>query len=640
MFNHIFQPMNIGTMEVKNRLVVPPMVVSLCNEDGTITNRFVKYHEAKAKGGFGLIITENYAISNQGKGFPYMGCMWNDDHMESNKALTETIHNYDTKIVLQLIHAGRETTSELTGEKIVAPSPIADPVVGEKPHALTIKEIKEIVEQFGDAAYRAKKAGFDGVELQGAHGYLINQFMSPFSNKRTDEYGGNLINRVRFAIEIIENIKQKVGQEYPIMFRISADELIENGLTIEDTKAIVKLLEKSGVSAIDVSIGVYQTGFYITAPAAIKHGWESDYAKEFKSVLSIPVISSGRINNPLIAESIIASGKADFVGMARASLADPELPNKTKDGKLDEIIECIGCRQGCSGNLSKSIPVNCVLNPLTGNEEALAIKEADNSKKVFVIGGGPAGMEAAIVARKRGHEVHLYEKENELGGQLLLASIPPSKYEINSFVAYGKKQLNKLGVNVHLGQEVDEKLLQSEKPDNIIIATGAIPFVPPIKGINNSKVVYANDVLSSKADVGNNVVVIGGGLVGAETAEYLAKHNRNTTLIEMADGIAKDAEAGVRYFLLKALEELNVNIKINTIVQEMNEDEIILVSNGIENKLNSFDSIVIATGSKSENSLYEALKDSFTNVSVVGDAEKVRGILEAVNEGYKCALNI
>ncbi|MCG8538323.1 MAG: FAD-dependent oxidoreductase [Clostridia bacterium] len=640
MFKHMFKPITIGGMEIKNRFVVPPMVVNLCKEDGTITDRFIKYHEAKAKGGFGLIITENYAISNQGKGFKYMGGLWNDKQMELNRALTDTIHKYDTKIAIQLIHAGRQTTSSLTGERIVAPSSIPDPVVGEIPHPLTISEIEEIIEQFGDAALRAKKAGFDAVDLQGAHGYLINQFMSPFSNKRVDKYGGNLINRVRFPIEIIKNIKQKVGEDYPIMFRISADELIENGLTIEDTKVIVKLLEDAGVVAIDVSVGVYQSGFYITAPAAVKHGWECDYAKEFKSVLSIPVIACGRINSPLLAENLIASEKADLIGMARASLCDPDLPNKTKEGKLDEIIECIGCRQGCSGNLNKAIPVSCVLNPLTGNEDALKIKETKEKKKVIVIGGGPGGMEAAIVARKRGHEVHIYEKEQELGGQLLAAAVPPTKSEITSFIVWQKNQLEKLGVYIHLGIEVNEELLNKEEPDHIIVATGAKPFTPPIKGIENPKILYAYDLLSSMVDVGAKIAVVGGGLVGAETAEHLARHNKKVTLIEMEDRIAKDAEDGVRYFLLKSLEELKVNMITNTVVEEIRENEIILSNNKVENSLCSFDSIVIATGSKPEDGLYKIIKDKFENISLVGDVVSSRGILEAVSEGYKSGLAV
>jgi 2,4-dienoyl-CoA reductase-like NADH-dependent reductase (Old Yellow Enzyme family)/thioredoxin reductase len=640
MFENMFKPIKIGNMELKNRFVVPPMVVSLCNEDGTITDRFIKYHEEKAKGGFGLIITENYAISNQGKGFQYMGCLWNDRHMKSNKALTEAIHKYDTKIAVQLIHAGRETSSALTGENIVAPSAIPDPVIGEMPHELSVSEIKEIISQFSEAALRAKKAGFDAVEIQGAHGYLINQFMSPFSNKRVDEYGGTLINRVKFALEIVEDIKRKVGNDYPIMFRISADELIENGLTIEDTKVIVRLLELAGVCAIDVSIGVYQSGFYITAPAAVKHGWESDYAKEFKSVVSIPVISSGRINNPLLAESIIESGKADLIGMARASLCDPDLPNKVKEDRLEDIIECIGCRQGCSGNLSKSIPVNCVLNPRTGNEEKMKIVEAKEKKKIIVVGGGPAGMEAAIVAKKRGHEVHLYEKENELGGQLLYASVPPSKSEITSFIVWQKNQLRKLGVNVHIGIEINENMLEKECPDHIIMSTGAKASIPPINGIETGNVVYANDVLASMSNVGNNIAVIGGGLVGAETAEHLARHNKKVTLIEIQDSIAKDAEEGVRYFLLKALDELNVKIFTNTTVKEILKKEILLNMDNEELKLNNFDTIVIATGSKANNKLYNFISSKYSNISLIGDAKEVRGILEAVNEGYKCALEI
>ncbi|MCT4605682.1 MAG: FAD-dependent oxidoreductase [Marinisporobacter sp.] len=640
MLKKVFEPINIGKIEIKNRLVVPPMVVSLCNEDGTITERFIDYHEAKAKGGFGLIITENYAITPAGKGFKYMGCMWNDEQMESNKELTRRVHKHGAKIALQIFHAGRETSSALTGMKIVAPSAIPDPVIGEMPHALTEEEIQVIVEQFGDAALRAKQAGFDAVELQGAHGYLINQFMSPFSNKRVDGYGGNLMNRVRFALEIIENIQAKVGKDYPILYRISADELIENGLTIEDTKVMVKILENAGVAAIDVSVGVYASGFHITAPAAVKHGWETDFAKEFKSIVSIPVITSGRINNPFLAEGILLSQKADMIGMARASLADPELPNKAKEGKFEEIIECIGCRQGCSGMLSEDLPVNCVLNPLTGNEKALSIKEAKEKKKILVIGGGPGGMEAAIVAAKRGHKVHLFEKHHELGGQLLLAAIPPTKSEITSFIVWQKNQLEKLGVHVHLNTEVDEKLLENEKPDHIIVATGAVPFIPPIQGVEHPIVLTSNDVLGGSEGAGQNVVVIGGGLVGAETSEHLAKHGKNVTLVELTDTIARDCEAGVKFFLMEALEALKVNIMTSTEVKEITENKVLVASNGENRFIENIDTVVMAVGSKPNNAVFKDIKEKHEKVSLIGDAQKVRTILDAVNEGYKTALQI
>ncbi|MCT4507698.1 MAG: FAD-dependent oxidoreductase [Tepidibacter sp.] len=640
MLKKVFESIRVGNLEIKNRFVVPSMVVSLCNEDGTITERFIDYHEAKAKGGFGLIITENYAITPAGRGFKYMGCIWNDEQMELNKELTKRVHKHGAKIALQIIHAGRETSSSLTGMKIVAPSAIPDPVIGEMPHPLTEEEIKRIIEEFGDAALRAKKAGFDAVELQGAHGYLINQFMSPFSNKRLDKYGGNLMNRARFALEIIENIKSKVGKEYPIMYRISADELIENGLTIEDTKVIVKMLEDTGVSAIDVSVGVYASGFHITAPAAVKHGWEADFAKEFKSVVSIPVITSGRINNPFLAEGILLSEKADMIGMARASLSDPELPNKAKEGRFDEIIECIACRQGCSEMLSKDLPVNCVLNPLTGNEKELSISEAKEKKKVFIIGGGPGGMEAAIVARKRGHEVHLFEKNNELGGQLLLASVPPTKSEITSFVVWQKTQLEKLKANVHLNTKVDEELLKKENPDYIIVATGVTPFIPSIKGVDSDMVVNSNDVLSSKVEVGQNILIVGGGLVGAETAEHLARHSKNVTLVELTDEIARDCEPGVRFFLMKSLDTLNINIMTNTQVKEIGDNKVVVSSNKEEKVIENIDTVIMASGSIPNNKLFEKIKDKYKNISLIGDSLKVRTILDAVNEGYKTALKI
>ncbi|MCY6370590.1 FAD-dependent oxidoreductase [Clostridium ganghwense] len=641
MLNKVFTPIKIGTMEVKNRFVVPPMVVNFANEDGTASERFIAYIEEKAKGGWGLIIPENYTMDPDARGFVKLPGLWNDGQIESHKELTERVHKHGAKIVVQINHAGRQTSSAITGVQPVAPSPIADPTIGETPKELTIKEIHEIVEKFGDAALRAKKAGFDGVEVHGSHGYLINEFMSPFSNKRTDEYGGTIQNRARFALEVIKNIKEKVVQDFPIIYRMSVNELVEGGLTTEDSKVIAMMLEEAGVNAIHATNGVYASAQYIIPPAAVKHGWSSDISAEIKKVVSIPVITVGRVTDPLIAESILVSGKADLVSMGRASLADPHMPNKAKEDRFEDIIHCIGCLQGCAGRNVKQLPVKCLVNPMIGNESEIKIEEAEDKKKVLIAGGGVAGMEAAIAATKRGHEVHLYEKNNKLGGQWILAAIPPSKEELNTLTVWQKTQLRKLGVNVYLNTNLTEEIVEDMKPDVVIVATGAKPFVPNIPGKDLDNVVIANDVLAGLKDTGTNVVVIGGGLVGAETAAHLANHNKKVTIVEMLPEIVSGGEPAVNYFLFKDLEQNKVQILTNTSVKEILNNSVVTADKeGNESKLQNIDTVVMAIGSRPVNELAAKLEGKVEKVITVGDAVKVRKALEAVEEGFRAGLEI
>lgn len=640
MLEKIFEPVKIGSMEIRNRLVVPAMVTNFCTSDGKATERFISYHEAKSKGGWGLIITEDYAVDEFGVRFRNVPGLWRDEQVEGHKELTERVHKHGAKIAAQVYHAGRETGKFVTGVQPVAPSPIKDPTMPDTPRELTIEEIKKIIRQFGDAAFRAKLAGFDGVEIHGAHGYLINQFMSPFSNKRTDRYGGTIINRARFALEVIEEVKSRVGQDFPIIYRVSADELIDNGLTIEDNKAILRLIEKAGISAIHASFAIYKSGQYNVPPSAVPHAFMVNLAEEIKKVVSVPVITVGRINDPLIAESVLISGKADLVAMGRASIADPELPNKAKEGRFEDIIHCTGCMLGCIGKIGIGEPVSCVVNPLTGKENELSPAKVQKSKKVYIAGGGISGMQSAIIAANRGHEVHLFEKEDRLGGQWLAAAIPPGKEELNSFTVWQKEQIEKLGVNVHLNTELTKEIITNDSPDSVIIATGAKPFVPPIPGIKEINAAVAGDVLLGKRDVGNRVVIIGGGSVGAETAAHLANHNKKVILIEMIDQIAKDGNPRVNYFLFKDLEKNKVEIYTSTMVKEVRKNEMVVEADGRGYSIKDFDDVIIAVGSKPENTLLNQLKESDIEVIVIGDARAVRQGLEAVEEGYRAGLSV
>lgn len=638
MLNHVFSPISIGNMVVKNRLVVPPMVSNYANEDGTCTEQFISYHEEKAKGGWGLIIVEDYKINPEAGGFVKLPGLWDDSQIESHKQLTDRVHQHGAKIAAQIYHAGRETCAEITGVQPVAPSAIPDPVVNAMPRELSVEEIQELVEQFGDTALRAKKAGFDAVEIHGAHGYLVNQFMSPFSNKRIDQYGGTILNRARFALEVIANIRSKVGTDYPLIYRMSVNEFVEGGLTTEDSKVISMLLENAGVDLIHASNGVYATTETIIPPTAVGHAWSANISEELKKVVSIPVIAVGRINDPLIAESVLRSKQADMISMGRGSLADPHLPNKAQAGQFDDIIRCIGCLQGCIQRNAQQLPIKCLVNPMTGHESERQITPASREKKVFIIGGGIAGMEAAIVAAQRGHKVEIFEKNSRLGGQWVLAAIPPTKEELGSFTVWQVNQLNKLGVIVHLNTELTLEMIRESQPDSVIIATGASPFVPNIPGKELSNVLTANDILQGTAQAGKRVVVIGGGLVGSETAAHLANHGHDVSIVEMNSDIFVGTPSATKHYLMKDLQHHNVAILTSTQVKEIHNDAVVVENNGQIQTLAAIDTVVMAIGSRPVSFSVEELEQHVSEIVTIGDAQKVRKAMEAVEEGYLAGL--
>ena len=634
MLDALFSPYTLKGKTIKNRLTVPAMVTDYCTEDGKATERYLAYHEAKAKGGFGLIITEDYAVAPYGKGFKTVAGLWDDDQIESHSELPRRVHQYGATILAQIYHCGRQTNWGAIAHQPYAPSAIPCPFGTDIPLELTIPEIQKIVSQFGDTALRAKKCGFDGVEIHGAHGYLVAEFLSPYSNKRVDEYGGNIHNRMRFAIEIIKDIREKCGEEFIIGMRISGDEMIEGGRTLEDTKAMVPFFEAAGLDLIHVTAGVYASADAIVPSSYRKHGWIVDLAKEVKEICGIPVITVGRINDPVLANSIITSGKADFTSMGRASLVDPDLPNKAKEGRFEDIRHCIGCNFACLGILFTDNPIKCVLNPTLGNESTCAIKTADVSKKVAVIGAGPAGLEAALAAKKAGHNVTVYEQGSHAGGQFYQAAIPPSKGELASFIQWQTTQCRKNDIDIIYNTEVTVALMKEAAPDAIILATGAKLILPPIKGIDHANVCKASDVLLGKVNPGYNCVVIGGGQVGAETANYLGQQLKNVTIIEMLGGIALDEALAPRWDLLKNLEARKVACYTETTVTEIT-DNAVLAKKGDTKFTFAADTVIIATGSVSECSLRDDLVNAGFDVKVTGDAKKVGMVLEATSDGYE-----
>lgn len=626
-------PISVGSLKLKNRLITLPMGCMHADEHGAITGgrseRSIAYYEAKAKGGFSLLITE--------------GIILDESTLSKENEFVNRIHALGAKVITQCGHPGRQITISEFG--VNAPSPIPCPQYGIIPHELTIKEIKEIEAYIINTAFLIQQAGYDGVEVHGAHGYLIAEFMSTYANKRFDEYGGSLENRMRFPLEIIAGIREKCGNDFTLFFRISADEFVPGGRTIEETKTIAIMLEKAGVDCIDVSAAVYGSTDNFLSPMNKPVAMLANLSAEVKSVVNIPVIAGNRINHPKIAESLLISEKADLIGMGRASLADPELPNKFFSGNSEDIRICIGCNQGCTANLFTGNPVCCMVNPTIGYEYLHeAEKKAEVSKKVTVVGGGPAGMNAAIGAAMAGHDVTLYEKSDKLGGNFAMAPIPPEKGSMASLLQWQVREMNKLGVKVNLGTEFTTQTYDETKPEAVIIATGSVPSMPPISGIDKPHVVTAGDVLLGKYDAGRNVIVAGGGMVGSETATHLAMenllsyNNRKVTVVEMMDKIAGDEEITRRTMLLQLMNKQNITVMTSTKIVEIKDTSVVLEKDGTKTEY-SCDTVVIALGYKADNALYEQLKNK-PNVTVVGDAKQARNALKATREGFTTGINI
>ncbi|MGM9526047.1 MAG: FAD-dependent oxidoreductase [Peptococcaceae bacterium] len=628
----LFEPITIKNVTIRNRTVVSAMVTELCKPDGMASEEFIAYHEAKAKGGWGLIVPENYVIAPGVGGFANLPGLFDDAQIASHKAFTDRIHAAGAKIVCQLYHAGRRISPAVTGREPVGPSAMKfASAPWEISRALTVPEIEEIVEQFADCAVRAKKAGFDGVEIHGGHGYLLHSFNSPFSNKRCDAYGGSIAGRAKLSVDIVKRVREKVGDDFLIQYRISCEEGVPGAITIEEAKAIAILLEEAGVDLLHVSQGGDFN--HVVSPSSCEpKARYIDNAAEMKKVLHIPVIGVGRINDPLIAEEVLRSGKADLVTMARASLADPEFPNKAEAGRYQDINYCIGCLQGCTKG--------CLVNPLIGHESEYDLSTVRAPKTVYIAGGGIAGCEAAIVAAKRGHQVTVFECSDQLGGQWRLACVPPGKTDFSSLVAWQRVQMQQLGVDVRLQTALTRAIVEAEKPDLVLVATGSKPAVPPIPGAQQEHVVLASEILAGKVNAGANVVVIGGGSVGAETADHLALHGSKVAIVEMRSGIAEDASARPRKFLLERLEAAKAAIYTDAKVLMIGKDAVYIEQNGQPLKLGQVDTVVIATGSRSYAPLLQELQDCSCDVVAIGDASHVKDGKHNMHEAFQAALQI
>lgn len=640
MFKKLFTPFSIGECEIPNRLVVPAMVTNYCTEDGEATEQYIAYHEEKAKGGWGLIITEDYPVNEHAMGYSNVAGLWKDEQIAGHKELTERIHKYSSKIFCQIYHAGRQSAPSVNGGVTpVAPSAIACPWLQSVPKELTKDEIKEIITQFGSSALRVKKAGFDGIEIHAGHGYLIAEFLSTYANKRSDEYGGCFDNRARFLKEILSEVRMNVGADFPILVRFSADECVPGGRDISESRVLATLLEEWGADALHVSSGVYgDHNKGIVSPMYVNHAWTVDFANEIKQLVDIPVITANRINDPRMADSILVMNKADFIAMGRGSLADPYLPSKAQSGDLTSIRYCIGCLQGCVMKLTAGEAVTCLVNPSLGQEYRIDYSKTDAPKNMIVIGGGPAGLEAARVLAMRGHKIQLFEKNNFLGGQFKSAAFPPAKGELSTYIAWLISELEKYDVSVNLNSEITKEDIDSLQPDVVVVATGGAPVRPPIKGIEGDNVYFAEDVLLGNVSIGNNVIIAGGGEVGSETAAHLALQSKKISIVEMRDDILLDLDGVNAFNLTLILDEYKVNRYTGSKIVEIMEDGVVLENETGTQKVNG-DSVVLALGYAPKNNLVSELAGSAYEVQVIGGATKTSNALVASREGFELALN-
>ncbi len=656
----LFDPIQIHNLEVRNRIVMPGFHLNYAHQ-GAITDKLVNFYEARAKGGTGLLVVGGAAIEPNGV-FSGWISMHDDSLINSHQRLTTAVKSKGARIGLQLMQQGRYSAAFREGFEVLAPSPVRSRLTGFMPRELSIDEIHKMVAYFGAAARRAREAGYDLVEISSSAGYLVNQFLSPFTNLRQDEYGGSLENRMRFGLEVIAEVRRQVGPDYPISVRLGGKDFMPGGTNWKDVLDFAVELEKAGVNMFNVTGGWHETPIP-QLNGEVPAGAFSYLASRIKNRVSVPVVASNRISSPQVAEQILLSGQADMVSVARGNLADPSWALKAQQGGT--IRKCIACMV-CLDQIFKGNSVICSVNPLCGNEN-LDIAAAQPKKKILVVGAGPAGLEAATTLAERGHQVTVWEKQAAIGGQWRIAAVPPGKGDFLPLLSYYEERIAHTGVDLILGKNATAEEIRAWGADAVIIASGAVPESRVPFSCENVEVVQAWDVLAGKPVKGRHIVIVGGGSVGCETALYLAEkgtldadtarfmliHEVETpeeirrlllngcyhiSIVEQQKTLARDMNNATRWLLIKNLNMAGINVFNRTMVEGITAAGAVLKNDdGLQNI--EVDTVVLALGSRADNSLYEALSDQ-PEVYLLGDARQPGKIHEAIHEAFKLACSL
>lgn len=637
-FEKLFEPGKIGKLELKNRIIMPPLACGYTTEDGAVTQRMIDYYAERARGGCSMIIVET--TYPRPSGYPWRPNISHDRYVPGMAKLAEAIHKGGAKAGIQFIYSkGRgDMVDPATASETVHPK------TGARVRAMSVEEIKKVVYEFGEAAVRIKQAGFDCVQIHGGSGYLASEFVSPRLNRRNDEYGGDARRRARLALDLLAVLKKKLGADYPVIYRMTADEKVPGGFGLEDAIILSRILEDAGVDAIDIVAGSNVETFYWVVPYMyLPHGCNVDLAEAVKKEVKVPVCVAGKILDPHLAESILSTGKADFVDLGRALVADPRFLRKVKAKEVADICKCITCLRCLETILKHPMsPMVCTVNPSVGKEKEFkaGLKPAARKKKVLVIGGGPGGMEAAIVAAERGHDVTLWEKDSKLGGLLNIAVIPPGKNDIKALTEYLIRKVKELKVAVRLNKEATVKSVLEFSPDAVVVATGSRPLFPEIRGAQRKKAILFSDVLLGKVDVGKKVIVSGGNFVGCETADFLVEKGKDVTIITGLPGLASEMYYAVSDAIVHRLRDKGVKSITGIKDREITGKGMDIIDRDGKRMSLQADDIVIAAGSVPDRSLVEALKGKVPELYDIGDCVKARRIQEATSEGAAIGLKL